>query len=68
MKELYKTLIDINSEKTERLIELYEEEYIDRFELEGKAEKLDFLMKQISKQIITNNELIKLYEAEEDNE
>ena len=67
MKELYKTLIDINSEKTERLIELYEE-YIDRFELEGKAEKLDFLMKQISKQIITNYELIKLYEAEEDNE
>ena len=67
MKELYKILIDINSEKTERLIELYEE-YIDSLELEDKAEKLDFLIKQISKQIITNNELIKLYEAEEDNE
>ena len=64
MKKLYKTLIDINSEKTERLIELYEE-CIDSLELEDKVEKLDFLMKQISKQIITNNELIKLYEAEE---
>ena len=67
MKKLYKTLIDINFEKIEKLIELYEE-CIDSLELEDKAEKLDFLMKQISKQIITNNELIKLYEAEEDNE